>query len=104
MEQMMAAAAEAGPSRTRSERKRERDEFNQTPEAQAIMAQMGAEHWRTWPDTPLPALGGKTPRQAAKTPEGRERLDVLLLDFAGRQEVPEAFRPDIAALRRELGI
>jgi hypothetical protein len=105
MEQMMAAAAAAaGPSRTRSERKRERDEFNQTPEAQAIMAQMGAEHWRTWPDTPLPALGGQTPRQAAKTPEGRERLDVLLLDFAGRQEVPEAFRPDIAALRRELGI
>jgi len=101
LEQMMAAAA---PSEARSQREGEIKEFNQTPEAQAIMTKMGAEHWRTWPDIPLPALGGQTPRQAAKTPEGREQLEVLLLDFSAHEEIPGVLRPDIAALRKELGL
>ena len=104
VEQMMAAAAAEGPSRARSAREHEIEELNRTPEAQAIMAKMSAEHWRTWPDIPLPALGGQTPRQAAKTPAGRERLEVLLLGFAAHEGIPGALQPDVAALRRELGI
>jgi hypothetical protein len=104
VEQMMAAAAGKGTSRARSEREREIEEFNQSPEGQAVMAKVSAEHWRTWPDIPLPALGGQTPRQAAKTSSGRERLEVLLLDFTSRERTPGAMRPDVVALRRELGI
>jgi len=74
------------------------------PEARARMQEMMDEHWRTWPDIPLPALGGVSPREAAKTPLGRERLEALLLEFEGRDDVQEGLRPDCAALRRELGI
>jgi hypothetical protein len=101
--QMMAAAAARGPAKTRSGKDRANDE-PPPPEIEAVMAKMGAEHWRTWPDIPLPALGGQTPRQAATTPDGRERLEVLLLDFAAREEIPGAVQPDIDALRRELGM
>lgn len=40
-----------------------------------------ARHWHRWVDEPVPALNGRTPRQAAATPEGRERLEALLTDF-----------------------
>lgn len=103
VEQMMATAAE-GSSSAQPKRERETDEFQQTPEAQAFVAKMNAEHWRTWPDVPLPALGGQTPRQAAATPVGRERLEVLLLGFAAYGDTPGGMHPDIAALRRELGL
>jgi hypothetical protein len=104
LEQMAAAAAAAGPDDPLTIGQRELDELQQAPEIQALMAKMNAEHWRTWPDIPLPALGGQTPRQAATTPAGRERLEVLLLDFSARDEGPGAMRPDVAALRRELGL
>jgi hypothetical protein len=104
VEQVMAASAAAGPARDRSEREREIKDLNQTPKAQALMAKLSAEYWRSWPDIPLPVLGDQTPRQAAKTPAGRERLEVLLLDFASREEIPGVLRPDVVALRREIGI
>ncbi|MBU1072052.1 hypothetical protein KKG45_02260, partial [bacterium] len=104
VEQMMAAAATGTRSTAQSDRERESAELERTPEVQAIMSKMSAEHWRTWPDIPLPALGDLTPRQAAATPTGRERLEVLLLEFAAHEEIPGVMRPDIVALRRELGM
>ena len=104
VEQEMAASAAAGPARDRSEREREIEDLNQTPEAQALMAKLSAEYWRFWPHIPLPVLSGQTPRQAAKTSAGRERLEVLFLDFASRGEIPGVLRPDVLALRREIGV
>ncbi len=101
--EQMVAARRADPSALAA-RDKENSELERTPEIQALMAKMNAEHWRTWPDIPLPALHGQTPRQAAQTPAGRERLEVLLLEFSAHDEMPQAFRPDIAALRRELGL
>jgi hypothetical protein len=61
--------------------------------------------YATWPDDPIPALGGKTPRQAAKTPAGRARLEALLKDYElGEDRQPEAQRYDVNELRRELGL
>ncbi len=37
-----------------------------------------AKHWEEWLDISVPALRGETPRQAAKTEEGRELLKALL--------------------------
>jgi len=101
--QMMAAAVARRGSGAAPGRSREAD-APQPPEIKALVARMSAEHWRTWPDIPLPALGGRTPREAAATPDGRERLEVLLLEFASREGMPGAMTPDIAALRRELGM
>lgn len=38
-------------------------------------------HRQHWLDMPVPALGGRTPRQAASDPALRDKLEALLLDF-----------------------
>ena len=64
------------------------------------------KHWESWPDIPVPALRGLTPRQAAKNKVGREILGSLLLKFevrSGKQE-DESNSVYVARLRRELGL
>jgi hypothetical protein len=83
----------------------EHEALQQLPEVQEYMRQMGEEHWNGWLDTPLPALGNRTPRQAARTPDGRERLDALFAHFAWASErAPNAMSPDVPALRARLGL
>src|SRR5258708_38978308 len=63
----------------------EHDHFiKENPEVKAILRGMTEQHWDTWPDIPIPALRGMTPRRAAKDPVGRELLESLLLDFESR--------------------
>jgi len=62
-------------------------------------------HYASWPDTPLPALGGKTPRQAARTEKGRHDLNALLRDFENSEERKRGDgQPfyDVNRIRREL--
>ena len=76
-----------------------------TPEIEALEAEWGRKHWEAWVDTKVPALGGRTPRQAAKTERGRERLEALLSDVERHSERDRsAFRPDLGQLRRKLGL
>ncbi len=75
------------------------------PDLATLEREMAATHWRSWPDHPIPALGEASPREAARTECGRERLEVLLDDYAfhaSRRDDP--WKPDVAALRRELGL
>jgi hypothetical protein len=45
------------------------------------------EEWVTqWLDEKLPALDGKTPREAVRTPEGREKVEELLKDWENMEE------------------
>jgi hypothetical protein len=104
VEQQLTARAAEGKSSSLVARRRESEKLQKSPEVQELLAKMNAEHWRTWPAIPLPALRGATPRQAAKTAAGRELLEVLLLDFSARDDGPGVIRPDVAALRRERGI
>ena len=46
------------------------------------VSQLVARHWREWVDRPLEALANETPRQAAKTERGRERLRSLLAVYS----------------------
>lgn len=72
-------------------------------ELQAIEAELARKHWDAWLDTKVPALGNRTPRQAAKTSSGRERLEALLADYSQKSlSGRNAFEPDIVALK-ELG-
>jgi len=57
----------------------EQDELMQLPEVREHMAKMLTDHWEGWIDRELPALGGKTPRQAVKSPDGKESVEALLL-------------------------
>jgi hypothetical protein len=71
----------------------------------ALEAELMQRHWDAWIDTKVPALANRTPRQAAKTAKGRERLEALLSDFARSAERRSSvFQPDLAELRRRLGL
>ena len=54
------------------------------------------------------SLGGLTPREAVKTPEGRQRV-LELIDEVGRRQkrmkkVPGMFAPDYRKVKKMLGL
>jgi hypothetical protein len=70
-----------------------------------MLKEQTARHWEAWVDQPVPALGNITPREAARTPLGRERLEALLADFASHEEtMPAAGHVDVRMLRGKLGL
>lgn len=82
----------------------EHEELMKIPEVQEQIRKMAQQHWKDWLDTPLPALKGQTPRQAAKTNQGQQQLEAMLAGFEYNQNADNLFAPDIADLRRKLGI
>jgi len=65
------------------------------------------EHYATWADTPLPALKGKTPREALATKSGRRDVENLIRTMENgeereRKQGEAAF--DFSAIREELGL
>jgi SEC-C motif len=84
---------------------REHEALQQRPEVRAQLREMRERHWVSWLDQPVPALDGLTPRAAAATPLGRERLHALLneFEFRNRQLAPDE-RDDIGRLRQALGL
>ncbi len=83
----------------------EQRKLEANPEVRARLREINERTWAAWLDERIPALGNKTPREAAKSPAGRERLDALLDDLAwrARRRGGES-QPDIAALRAALGL
>ena len=94
--------------RTRQGGPRERQEEPPTErpaELQAIEEQLLREHWVAWLDTRVPALGNKTPRQAARTSGGRERLEALLAEFDRRAaNGPSSIAAHLAEIRDVLAL
>ena len=74
-------------------------------EAAAIRAYK-EKHFATWPDQPVPALEGLTPRQAAQAGgKARHQLDVLLKAVEHSEaKAPASQRYDVKRLRAELGL
>jgi hypothetical protein len=62
-------------------RDEETERFQRLPEIQAALRETVRRHYRSWPDEPLPALGGRTPRQAIGDPDGRDAVEALLRQF-----------------------
>jgi hypothetical protein len=57
------------------------------PEVQAeVLGRFYEEHYRKWLDQPVPALGDRTPRHAAKLKTVRPKLITLLKDFESHAE------------------
>jgi len=50
---------------------REQEDLMNSPEVQAQIREMMAVHWENWYREKIPALGNRTPLQAAKDPDGR---------------------------------
>lgn len=93
----------SGRDRRSPKDRAEDDAFQSRPEVREALREMMARHWHSWLDTQVPALGNVTPREAARTPLGRERLEALFAEFEWRSELqPEQQRPDVKALRAKL--
>ena len=75
------------------------------PEAEQLVLGFKRRHYADWPDHPLPALDGQTPREAAQTARGRGDVDVLLKEMENReQRMGEGASFDFSGLRSELGL
>jgi hypothetical protein len=75
------------------------------PEA---IAELEERMLRRWIDESIPALGGMTPREAVRTPEGRQMV-MDLLDYIERQQAryppsPRGFSPDYRKVIKMLGL
>jgi hypothetical protein len=105
--QSMLARVEAeggsGPARAM---KSEHDRLAALPEVQARIAEMMRAHCENWVSEKIPALGGKTPLQAVKDPEGREMVEALVLQMErrGRTMTPPLEPAIIRELRARLGL
>ena len=62
-------------------------------------------HYDAWVDAPIPALGNLTPREAARRPKERRRLEALLRDMEyGETKLSEVERFDFGTVRAALGL
>ncbi|MFL5359010.1 YecA family protein [Archangium sp.] len=75
------------------------------PEMLEVLREFQERHYATWLDMKLPALRGKSPRQAVRTKAGRHAVDVLLKEMENAEaDLPVEQRMDFSGLRRELGL
>jgi hypothetical protein len=82
------------------------EELQRNPAVQEQLRQFTTAHYETWPSTPLPALKGKTPKQAMGSSEGREKVEALLRQFArdGARMRPPLDAMILLRLRERLGL
>lgn len=77
------------------------------PEARRFLQATMQKQVESWVHQKIPALGGRTPMEAVRDPDGREMVEALLLDWERCDErgvSPNQVRPDIGALRRLLNL
>lgn len=80
-------------------------ESAQPPEMLAAIRQFREQHMRAWVDDSIPALGGLTPRVAARTPGARRALELLLKDIERSESLlPLSEQIDVTWIRPELGL
>ena len=76
-----------------------------TAEERAMVREVKERHYARWLNDAIPALEGKTPRQAARTKSGRERLKALLDEIElNESHQPEDERVNVGKMRRLLGL
>jgi hypothetical protein len=80
-----------------------------SPEQERDLVHQGLDdHYRRVLDEPVPALGGKSPRAAAKTPKGQEKVAVWLKTLENHMARQEPGGPmsgyDVGWMWRELGV
>jgi len=73
-----------------------------------VIAELEEKMLRQWIDESIPALGGLTPREAIKTPEGRRQV-LDLIDYAVQMQkrmpkTPGTFAPDYRKVKKMLGL
>jgi hypothetical protein len=71
----------------------------------AELAAVLERQWEQWANDRIPALGHLTPREAARTMAGRERLEALLADYEWRNQSQQPhLRMNVERLRQLAGL
>ena len=81
------------------------EEIMAMPAVQQQLEEMAEQHWKEWLEKPIPALKDQSPREAAKTAAGRERLEALFWHYESQSEkhsTAQPFHPDITELKKTL--
>jgi len=106
LQAMLAQEKKTGPSPQASRKKQELEDFNALPEVQDGLIEVMRNHYRDWLSQKLPVLKGRSPLQAVKTPDGREMVEALLMEFErrGKRAIPPLDPGIIAELREKLGL
>lgn len=76
------------------------------PEVQAQLERILETHYATWPEHPLPALNGQTPREAVQSAVGREKVEALIdeIERSSAQMRPAPNPAVFERLRARLGL
>ncbi|MCC6747138.1 MAG: DUF2384 domain-containing protein [Deltaproteobacteria bacterium] len=92
--------------REHAQRPRAQPQAGIPPEVQAeLLSNFLQQHLTQWIDEQLPALDGQTPREAARTKRGREKVAALLKEQEhSAQRMPGGDRVDFAAVYEKLGL
>jgi hypothetical protein len=77
-----------------------------SPEIAAAISELTAAHFDEWVTVQVPALGGRTPLEAVRDPEGRELVRALVdgMERAARRRRPPTDPALIRRLRQRLGL
>ena len=95
----LSAAAGGGKPEPRAQAEAE------SPASAESVREQKERFYRDWADSPIPALGERTPRQAMKSEKYRQRLELMLREVESVEaRQPEAERFDVSALYDALGL
>jgi hypothetical protein len=98
-----------GPPKTAEALAREAkfDALLRDPEVRARMQATMQKDVESWIHQKIPALGGRTPIEAVRDPDGKEAVEALILQWERNDEkevLPNQIRGDVSALRRLLNL
>ncbi len=82
----------------------EHNELMKNPEIKAQMQAMMDKHWENWFHERIPALGNRTPLDAAKDSDGRELLEALFAEYTRRSETSNVPQPNWNKMKERLGL
>ena len=105
-EQMLKQAKQRGALRG-GEKKPEVEDLLRDPEVRRKIEAEMQKQFEGWVQTKIPALGGRTPMQAVRDPDGKEMVIALLDGWERKTQGPEReglIRPDVNAMRRLLNL
>jgi hypothetical protein len=77
------------------------------PEARKFLQATIQKQTERWVHEKIPVLGGRTPIEAVRDPDGKEAVEALLAFWERHDETdvsPNLIRPDISAIRRLLNL
>jgi hypothetical protein len=106
IDELLAESRQRGEDKAKSDEEAI-EEILRDPEMRKHFQEKMQEQVEAWANEKVPALGGRTPMEAVKDPDGREIVDSLLVQWERHAEegmYSHGVRPDISRLRRILNL